>query len=525
MFCKCLMVFLAFVICLSHVAFDQKKVSYIGLGATQTVCGSLHVLRVGNNDYLIDIGSFYRSEAKNYPLPAQLGIARIKAVFITHAHADHIGRLPLLFEKGYKGPIYMTPVTFDIAKISLLSAIRYADFGEETFYYSRNNKSDNKPVYLDRFNYGRYQTKHVNKVFIKSKRSELNEKGFYMSQALVEHLKNELNQNLERQVRTVDFNKPLSIDGVTFEFLPTSHIPGSAMVKITVAGKKILFSGDIGSDRNPFLKRNEKLSQRFDYVFVEGTYSVTGNQSLNREQLYDADRKKFKKYLGNAIMNGDRVIIPAFVLDRTQQVLYEIKQGMEEGIIPRSTIVKAYSPTSEEITNLYSYYSRNRTRFGSYFSEKMFSNLFDIPNLRYNPSSFEVQHGEIAVMSSGMMSHAYSKEALQRYASDGRTHFVLVGYQDPEELGGQLLSSQGKMMIDNKEVTVNAKVFRTHAFGGHADIYQIQDLMSSCDPMKIFIVHLDAKNALALKNHYQSRFGTAEVIVPQFGRAYELFQF
>ena len=121
-------------------------------------------------------------------------------------------------------------------------------------------------------------------------------------------------------------------------------------------------------------------SAREDTVsFVEGTYGI-------KESLYnnDEERKNFQDYIGNTIKNNKRVIIPAFAIDRTQQVLYEIKNAMDQGIILKDTTVKVYSPTSEKMTDLYKYYSNNEGRYEDYFSPLMFTDIFNIPKVLVN---------------------------------------------------------------------------------------------------------------------------------------------
>lgn len=132
---------------LASIAFGQD-ITFRAYGAARTVSGSLHALEVDGDIYVIDVGSYMGGEGGNFPWPADLPIDKIKAVFVTHAHADHIGRIPLLLRLGYDGPIYMNEVTRNLTVMSVGQNIGLADFGVETFYYSKNNTSERKPVYL-----------------------------------------------------------------------------------------------------------------------------------------------------------------------------------------------------------------------------------------------------------------------------------------------------------------------------------------------------------------------------------------
>lgn len=507
---------------------DVTTVSYVGYGALETIGGSLHSLSIGSENYIIDVGSFYGDEGSNYPLPSDLEVENIDAVFITHAHADHIGRIPLLLEKGYDGPIYMTSVTKDIALISTLSNLKYTDLGSERFYYSRNNDKEFKPVYLDRFNYGEYEVNVKNRVYIESKREELDQKKLYLHNSTVEKLKKEMSNRLKNQIIPVNYEEVIELsDGVTAEFFYTSHLPGSSMINFNAGSKNILFTGDIGSNNNPFLVENKKFEQPVDFLFVEGTYGTKVTEYDTKKE-----RQKFIEYIGNAIRNNERVIIPAFAIDRSQQVLYEIRNGIKEGIIPENTPVKVFSPTIEEIINLYTKYSENNDTYKNYFSDNMFSRIFDINNLEINPTmansnayNLEVSYGEIAVMTSGMITNGFSKQILKQYISDVDTNFISVSYQDPDEIGGMVFNGNKIIKIEDIDYEMNAKIFSSSAFSGHANIRQILDIFGDVSPEKIMIVHLNATDKDSLTDYYTENFKSSDVIVPEMAEEYVLFEY
>ncbi|HHU20691.1 MAG TPA: MBL fold metallo-hydrolase [Bacilli bacterium] len=507
---------------------DVIKVSYTGFGAMETVGGSLHKLSVGTENYVIDVGSFYGDEGSNYPLPSELDVKAIDAIFITHAHADHIGRLPLLLENGYEGPIYMTSVTKDIAIISTLSNLIYSDLGIERFYYSRNNNSDAKPVYIDGFNYGEFQVEDHNKMYINTKRSELNQKGFYLSGSTVDFLKMEMRDRLEDQIVVVDYEESINLsEEVAVEFFYTSHLPGSSMIYFTIGDKNILFSGDIGSNNNPLLLRNSRFNHPIDYLFVEGTYGTNVNE-------YDTnvERQQLIEYMGSAIENNERIIIPAFAVDRSQQILYEIRNGMMQSIIPEDTNVKVYSPTIEEFINLYTSYSLDKENYTSYFSDNMFTDIFKINNLIVNPrqtgnSAYDlnVAHGEIAIMTSGMFSSGFSKEILKNYINDDNTNLISVSYQDPDEVGGLVFGGDEVVTIDNVEYQMQAKIFSSPAFSGHANVEQIIDIFKEHSPEQIMIVHLNDRDKDSLIDYYSEQFQSSKIIVPELKKQYSLYEY
>jgi len=519
-------IIIVFVGCETEKNNKVISVYYTGFGANRVVGGALHRLTIGSDDYIIDVGSFYRDEGENYPLSDDIDISNIRGIFITHAHADHIGRLPLLIEMGYSGPIYMTKVTKDILLINISSNIAYADVGIETFYYSKNNKNEKKPVYLERFNYGQYQVKEKNRRYIKSLRSELEEKGYYLSSETKKKLIEEIINKLNKMIITVDYNEIINLkNGVSCQFIYTSHLPGSAMIKFNIGNKNVLFSGDIGSNNSPFLPPNSQLDFDIDYLFVEGTYGTT-----TRENNTNDDRKALIEYIGDAIRNNERVIIPAFAVDRTQQLLYELKNGKIQGIIPKDKKIKVFSPTSQKITELYKSYSRRHNELSEYFTHIMFTDIFSMENLIFNPTDennsydLEVLYGEIGIMTSGMIASGFSKEIVKEYISDEKTHFISVSYQDPDETGGKLFRGDKEIEIDGKVYDVKANIYSTSAFSGHADIQEIHRVFQNINPKQIYIIHLNSKDKKSLEKFYSITYSSSDIIVPEAFVKYFMFE-
>ena len=479
-----------YVACKNH----EPEISYIGYGGQRNVSGSMHCIKIDKELYMVDAGIFYEDEEKNYTLPSKLDIKNLKAVFITHAHADHTGRLPLLLENGYTGPIYMTGVTYDLTKIMLISSLDYSDFDiSEEELLQRLKKQVvivdyDKPFYLEN---------NISNFF-----NKLNIPGKYYSWCAGNKIK--------------------------AEYLYSSHLPGSAMILFDINGKDILFSGDLGSESNPFLKKNNKFEGNIDYLFVEGTYGIEGDNSNNA-----AERTELQQLIGNKLAAGYRIIIPAFVLDRTQQILYEIKKGMEKNYIPKSTIIKVYSPTSMEITDKYRLYSSQEKAYKSFFSNQMFDDIFDIKKLSYNPKKdngsydTEVNYGEIAIMSSGMVSHVFSKGAVDKYIEDPKTFILIVGYQAEGTEGRELIEAHDNkdeyIFIDGEKKKINPDhIFRSYAFNSHADLSQITDIFGHTNPEKIFLVHLNPEEVNDLIEKYQKLFPGSEVIAPNFAEKYDL---
>ena len=500
---------------IGHSAESEPSLSYIGFGAQKTVSGSLHAIDFEGGLYLIDVGIFMAGEGENYPWPEELPPEQIEGVFITHAHADHMGRLPLLIEQGYSGPIYMTEVTYQIAKTILPRGVTLADFGKERFYYSKNNEDNERiPIYLDGYDFGRFTVNPENRVYFEARRPELDEKGYYFARAQRKKLQDELRDALADQSRIVDPGDDFSVGDARVQFIHTSHMPGSVMVSLSLDDQKLLFSGDVGGNRSSLLEPNPKLDHQVDYLWLEGTYSEPID--INAEQ----ERDTFRRNLGGLVKKGHRVVIPSFVVDRTQQVLFEISQGIEEGVINSDTPVKVYSSTANAITRLYRNFANSESLVETYFSDAVRPGIFSMPgyeepDVDWNARDpLNLSHGSIAIMSSGMAEHAYARRAIKDYGDDPSTSFYIVGYQAPGTPGRALRDGEGAIELSGKSYEINATTHDTAGFSGHADPDQMLDVYGSMEIGQLFLTHLDERNAEPLQRFYNKHLDVP-VAVPE----------
>lgn len=493
-------------------AFGQEIV-YRAFGATRTVSGSLHTLEIDGDIYVVDVGSYMGGDGRNFPWPAELPVDKIKAVFVTHAHADHVGRIPLLLRLGYDGPIYMNEVTRDLTILSVGQNIGLADFGTETFYYSRNNTSARKPVYLEGYDFDRFTVQERNRVFIESRRAELNNLGFYLHTNQVQQLRAEITAELENRILLLPPNTPTQVGPLTVESHLTSHMPGASMFLFTIGDYRVLFTGDVGSDSSPLLPPTQTLDTPVDVLVVEGTYAD------DRDFDYSEARQAFRTEVGEFIKMGYRVIIPAFVLDRTQQVLFELEQGMSDGSIPRTT-VHTCSRSANEISEQYQAYAAALNAYSQYFTPVMGAAHFGAA--RTDCQDFYIPSGEIGVLSSGMAEFAFAFQALKNWVSDPKTIFYFVGYQGPGTPGHDLTVRQVQTIHLGDEVHhVNAQVRRTSGFSGHATPRDIERLFGTTQPSLVLLVHHEDANGPRLVERYTQSLGPV-VLRPEYGQAIPL---
>ena len=489
--------------------------TYVGYGGTGTVSGSLHSLTLCNRTFLVDVGAFYGDEGENWPFHRDLCIDGIEAVFITHAHADHVGRLPLLIKEGYSGPVYMTRVTYDLARVMLSASVPYMDMGEETFYYSRHNRDRITPVYLDGYDYGAFEVREENRMYLTARRDQLEAMGYRVHFRLVDQLRDELLQILDKQVIEVEYGELVRFGGecctTEVELIYVSHIPGSAMVRFDHGGEVFLFTGDIGG-YHPFLQETEPLRSEIDWLFVEATYGVS---------CTDRDcRSGFRRYLGERIEEGHRIIIPSLVMDRSQQILHEISLGIEEGSIPVGVRVYLQSKTASTITAAYTLYSQDRESYSTFFADSFFEGGFSpVAHVRRTPSYLEP--GEILIAAPGSVTSGGSLRAVKAYVGDSTTSFIFISYQGPDSIGRPLLAGKESVRIDGVKYTVRADIAYFNSFRGHACLDEILELVGDVSPQRIFIVHSEEDDAHEVAQRYADEFGESSVKVPLFGVAYQ----
>lgn len=518
---------------------EKQPLVYFGHGGQGTVSGSLHVLEHGQDLYLIDVGTFFGGAGANYPWPEDIAVEAIRAVFITHAHADHLGRLPLLLHEGYRGPIYMTRVTYEIAEVTMPANLGFADFGPERFYYSRHNDGRSRiPVYLEGYDFGAQTVRPENRVYFTAHRSRLSADGYYLARPQRQKLAQELRRRLDRQVVIVDPGEPVAVEQGRLQatFLPTPHIPGSAMVRLLVDDQSLLFSGDVGAGSSPLLPSPPRLKNGVDFLFLEGTMAYDRpDGDLGRQ------RSRFGRNIGKLATAGKRVVIPAFVLDRSQQVMFELGRAIDEGYLPVDQVIRVCSPTANQLLELYDDFAGRLRReltagnheeptLSPFFTPKMAGAEFLPPGYLGECSGEEpdnplgLEPGDIGIMASGMADFSAARRALLDYLDDSNTVFYFVGYQSPDSLGGRLTAGEEPpvvLKIGDERRRVRAAVKHTGAFGSHADPAAMERIFAATEPEKIFLVHLEKKQGKQLAERYHRHLGP-EVVVPRPGRRYPL---
>jgi metallo-beta-lactamase family protein len=433
----------------------RRKPRLTFCGSNRQVSGSCHLLETSAGLFLIDCGLFYADvedqQKRNEQFPFEP--KDIKAVFLTHAHVDHNGRLPLLYKRGFRGPVYCTDATRDINEVMLDMSL---GIGEGR---------DDSPLLYDR--------------------SDLD--------------------GLLDAVEAVPYNRKLDKNGLTFRLTDAGHILGSAMVEVWADGVKFLFSGDMGPDHTPVLCRPAQHLEA-DVVLVESTYGLA-----DREQVSYED---FGRQVMKVISASGSVLLPAFVLHKTQMLLYVINRLKDDRVIDRDVPVYADSSTAQKVTRLYSTYRE-------YYGPE--ARVVEEPFRRWKTLETKVadslaSHGRgpaIYVSSSGMLDHAAAPKHLVQLADDPKNAVFIVGWQAPASLGKRLYDHRdevprteevpwedwkaGKLTVEMKKVEVRLRVDKVGGFSSHARGWQIKEWLEGFRRVgAVYVVHGEEANAVGL---------------------------
>ncbi len=435
-------------------------------GAAHTVTGSQHLLEINGHRLLLDCGLYQgrREETYSRNLNFAYDPRNVDAVILSHAHIDHCGNLPNLVKNGYEGPIYATRATVDLA------ALMMADSG-------RIQESDAE--------------------FVNKKKSERGE-------PLIEPLYTEADaQRAADLFRGVDYDQSFEpIPGVIAKFVEAGHILGSAAISLEIEekGRKIRFwfSGDIGRFGLPLL-RDPVLPDPVDYLLMECTY---GDKRHNDPS---AAFDEFREVVRRTIKRNGKVIIPAFAVGRTQELVYDLNMMMHDGDVPRVPIF-VDSPLAVNASDVFRRHPEIFDSETRKFVDEARHPALDFKMLTYVRSVEESKalnkrtDPMVIISASGMAETGRILHHLRNNIEDSRNTVCIVSWQAPHTLGRRLADREKQVKIFGEPYTVNAEVATIGGLSGHAG----QDLLIKYATMvkktvkKVFLVHGEEKSATPL---------------------------
>ncbi|MDD5431164.1 MAG: MBL fold metallo-hydrolase [Candidatus Pacebacteria bacterium] len=445
------------------------KITFYG-GAGE-VTGANYMLESGGVKILIDCGlaqGGYFSEKENWS-PFKYNLKEIAAVFVTHAHIDHTGRLPKLIKDGYPNKVYSTPPTKDFAGMMLLDS-----------EHLLINEAEQHGLSV------MYDVRDVEEL---------------MAHWIV-----------------VPYHQQIDIGPFKITFYNAGHILGSSIILIEAEGKKIAFSGDLGNSPAPIIQEKEILEDA-DYCVIESAYGDRLHKEVQKGIIEDV--------IEDAVKNKGVLMIPAFAMERTQKLLFEINELVRNGRVP-NTPVFLDSPLAIKLTDIYK-------RYQDYFDEetkellRKNGGLFDVPGLKKTLTTEEskainnVKPPKIIIAGSGMSQGGRILHHEKRYLPDPHSTILFVGYQTKNSLGRRILEGEKRVRIHGEDVSVRCHVVSADEYSAHADQKQ---LVGWIYPMRltvkqVFVVQGEEGASAALAQKIINELAV-KAVAPANGASYEL---
>jgi len=454
------------------------------LGAAQNVTGSRHLLEVNGTRILVDCGLYQERQFRDRNWePFTIPPDSIDVVLLTHAHLDHCGLLPKLVRDGFKGRIYCTSATAEIAQIILLDSAKLQEEDAE-FKRKRHEKEGRKGAHED---VPLYTVADAEATF--------------------------------PHFTGVRYKQPVELaPGIEAIFCEAGHVLGSSIIKVKVnqngQERSILFSGDIGRPHRPIV-RDASLVEQADYILVESTYGDRVHQGP------EDTKKTIADVINSTKQAGGNIVVPSFALERSQELLYFINELLIDDAIPH-LMVFLDSPMASKITQVF---KRHHELYDEEMNEfvRNHTSPFNFPGLKMVGTSDEskaINHirGTIMIIAgSGMCTGGRIKHHLVNNISRPENTIMFVGYQAVGTLGRRIVDGEKQVRILGQECPVKARVARVNGFSAHADKEELLEWLGSLKqpPRKLFVVHGESESALSFGDYVREKTGW-EVVIPEY---------
>ncbi|MBY0573462.1 MAG: MBL fold metallo-hydrolase [Undibacterium sp.] len=456
-------------------------------GANRNVTGSCHLIECQGKKILIDCGLFQGGRELAEENQADFGFdaREIDFVLLTHAHLDHCGRLPLLVKRGFRGEIITTAATKDLARLVLLDS---AHIQESEAKFQNKRQARRGETATSQALYSLYDASHCLDFFGREAKYQ---------QAI--------------QLAT----------GITATFYDAGHILGSSSIFLKLEEKNqqtdaltvkhIVFSGDIGSDGRKFI-RDAVAPPQADIVVMESTYGDRLHRSLEDSvsELYQAIRSSFAQ--------GGNVIIPTFALERAQEILWYLKEGLEQGQLPKSMHVFLDSPMAISATEIF----RQHPECFDVETQTLFSQHKDplqVPNLHFTRDAIDsmainrIHSGAVIMAGSGMCTGGRVRHHLKHHLWRKDSSIVFVGFAANTTLARKIIDGAKHVYLMGEEISVKAKIYTINGFSAHADRDELLAWHAKIRPSETFLVHGEAEVMQTFAQHLKD----TTVHLPQQG--------
>lgn len=451
----------------------EKKLTLTFCGGTGSVTGANFLLEGEGKKFLIDCGLTQNTklaDESNWD-PFLYTPSEIDILFITHAHIDHIGRIPKIIQEGFKGKIISTPATKAVAEFMLEDTVNILGRSEDDRVHAM------------------YTMENAKKAM-----------------ALWE---------------TIEYHQMLNVDhGFRFSYKDAGHILGSGMLEVMYNGKKIVFTGDLGNSPSPLLKDTELISDA-TYLIMESVYGDRIHEHRNER------KKMLEATIEDNYNRGGTLIVPTFSLERSQELLFEINDLVENKRIPQMPIFFD-SPLAIKLTTVY-------RKFEDYFNEtarKVIGtgdDIFNFPGLHVTletEESKEIVHAKdpkIVIAGSGMSNGGRIVHHEHNYLPNPKNTLLLTGYQSLGTLGRTIQDGAKIVRISGQEVPVRATIATINGYSGHKDSNGLIDFVehTANTVKKVYVVMGEPKSSLFLVQKLRDNLAV-DAVAPELGDKVEL---
>jgi len=486
------------------------------LGAAGCVTGSQFLVSVGDRRVLVDCGMFQGSpeETARNRIPFAFDAGTLDAVLLTHAHLDHCGRLPALVRAGFSGPIHATSATVDLAEIVLLDSAKLQVEFAERWNRRHAKKAAERAVAVESEAVAE-EVEVDDETFPERLRHAPPEGRTETREPLYDQ------KDVERtvaQARGCAYGDEIAVtDGVSAVFHDAGHILGSAIIELRVSdgdtSRTIVFSGDLGRNDTPIVRDPTPLTHA-DYVLVESTYG-------NREHgPHEAAIEELVAAIGEVSDDEGVLLMPAFAIGRTQEVIWVLDDLVRDGRIPRIPLYLD-SPMASRATTVYLEHPEAYDEETGALLRSGESPL-KYPNHQFTDSvedSKAIRHADrpfMIVASSGMLTGGRVMHHLKDFLPDPKCTLLFIGYQGEGTLGRHLQDGGKTARIDGQEIDVRCRVRSVSGFSAHADQHELEAWLGHFGraangpdgkPKSVFIVHGDPDAAEAFALRIRSELG------------------
>ena len=448
-------------------------------GADRDVTGSCHLIETAGKRILVDCGMYQGGRELDEENAEDFGFdpRSIDVLMLTHAHLDHCGRIPLLVRRGFDGEIIATSATRELAGVVMLDSAHLQEEEAERHARraSRRGRAPRQALYgaLD----------------------ALNAMGLFG--------------------RTAVYGQSLDlVPGVRATFYDAGHILGSSSIRIEETdadSRSVIFSGDLGNTGRPIL-RDPQVPPRADAVVMETTYGDRRHKQIapSVEELYDAIKTTLKR--------GGNVIIPTFALERAQEILYYLREGIDEGQLPHNLPVFLDSPMAISATEIF----RRHPECYDAEASALFKggrDPFSLPNLRFTRQTSDsmalnrLVGGAVIMAGSGMCTGGRVRHHLRHNLWRKDSSVVFVGYAAPSTLAGILINGAKHIKLFGDEIPVNARLHTINGFSAHADCDELLAWHHALGPDRTILVHGEEK----VMHNFAARLHRTKVSIPKKG--------